>query len=190
MIIRKEISNMDTKKTILTRVSATHFESGAVDKEKLQAVAESGNYAPRFGEVQITVIENAEVINQIKQTTINMMKHSGNEFAEKQASNPEYDPVYNAPAIIVLSAPNGNDPQGFNMANVACASQNMLLMATELGLGSRYVMAPVMAFMNEEIAKQVNLPKDYAPLCMVLVGNANIEFVERSKDNSNINYVK
>jgi len=181
---------MDTKRTIFTRVSATHFESEAVAKEKLQAVAESGNYAPRFGEVQITVIESAEIIKQIKQTTIHMMKHSGNEFLEMQASNPEYDPVYNAPAIIVLSAPNGNDPQGFNMANVACASENMLLTATELGLGSRYVMAPVMAFMNDEISKQVSLPKDYAPLCMVLVGNSNVEFVERVKDNSNISYVK
>lgn len=168
---------MDTKKTILSRVSATQFKSDSVDAQKLQTVVEAGNYAPIFGSIHYTVIENAEFINQIKETTLNMMKNSGDKFAEKQASNTNYNPLYNAPAIIVLSAKGGNDPQGFNMVNVACAAENMLLMATELELGSRFVMAPVIAFMNEELAKQAQFPKDYQPLCMVLVGNTDIDFV-------------
>ena|GEM_PF-6281883 len=38
--------------------------------------------------------------------------------------------------MIVLSAKNGNDRKGFNMANIACVAENMLLSTTELELGS------------------------------------------------------
>jgi len=181
---------METKLTMYSRKSPETFHAQKVEETKIQTIVEAGNYAPVFGAVHFTVIENAELISSIKDTTLNMMKHSGNEFLEKQASDPSYDPICNAPTIIVLSALNGNDEQGFNMANVGCAAQNMMLMSTELGVSSRYVMAPVMAFANIDIVKQIHIPDRYVPLAMVLVGYSDVNVKKRDIQKDNIAYVK
>lgn len=76
------------------------------------------------------------------------------------------------------------------MANVSCAAQNMILMATDMGIGSRYVMAPVMAFSSPEVLSQINVPDNYIPLCMVLIGYTNEKtLTERTHETKNINYV-
>ena len=119
-----------------------------------------------------------------------MMKNSGIDFAVKQASDPNYDPLYHAPAMIIISAEGGNDKQGFNMANVACAAENMLLMATDMEIGSRYVMSPAMAFSSPAVSKQANFPEGYVPLCLVLVGYTDENIMcERKKENNNISFI-
>ena len=181
---------MQTKTAIYSRKSPDVFSQKKVEETKIQTIVQAGNYAPVFGSVHFTVVENSELISAIKNTTIEMMKHSGNEFLEKQASNPSYNPVCNAPTIIVLSALNGNDAQGFNMANIGCAAQNMLLMSTELGVFSRYVMAPVMALSGAEIAERLAIPEGYSPLAMVLIGYADAEIAERDMEKDNVDYVR
>jgi len=37
--------------------------------------------------------------------------------------------------MIVLSEKNENDSEGFNIANIACAAENLLLTVTKLELG-------------------------------------------------------
>jgi len=54
----------------------------------------------------------------------------------KRVSTAGYTPIYEAPIMIVLSAKNGNDRKGFNMAKIAYAAENMLLTTTKLELGS------------------------------------------------------
>lgn len=61
------------------------------------------------------------------------MLKSGNAFLEKLAALPDYNPVYNAPLMIVISASGGNDAQGMNVANAACAGQNIPLCAILAG---------------------------------------------------------
>ncbi|BFL49072.1 nitroreductase family protein [Lactonifactor longoviformis] len=181
---------MEIKKIIHERKSPLSFISQNVEQEKITAIVESGNFAPIYGSINFTVIENQNLLNLIKATTISIFKNMGGDFA-KAASNPSYDPLYGAPIAIVLSALNGNDSQGFNMANVSCAAQNMILMATDMGIGSRYVMAPVMALLSSDILSQLNIPEDYVPLCMVLLGHTNENIlVERSHETTNINYIR
>jgi FMN reductase [NAD(P)H] len=181
---------MNTNACIKARKSSLSFLSEALSEESIKSIVESGSYAPIFGHIHFTVIENEEFLNNLNETTINMMKASNDEFAMKMANTPGYSPIYNAPTAIVLSALNGNDANGFNMVNTACAAENMLLTATELGIASRFVMAPVMAFMNPEIAESANIPEGYVPLCMVLLGKTDEVFEERSKITNHINFVK
>lgn len=181
---------MNTNVCIKTRKSSLSFLQESLSEESIKSIVESGTYAPIFGQIHFTIIENKEFMDSLNSTTINMMKASNDEFAMKMANTPGYSPIYNAPVAIVLSALNGNDAHGFNMVNVACAAENMLLTATELGIASRFVMAPVMAFMNTEIVKSSNIPEGYVPLCMVLLGKTDIPFEERSKITDHINFVK
>ena len=118
-----------------------------------------------------------------------MMKNSGNEFLEKTANIPGYHAVRHAAAFVILSAPGGNEPMGFNMANVSCAAENIQLAATELGIGSRFMMGPIMALAQEPVKSRLGLPEDYQPLAAVALGYVNEEFSERTKEMNNIKYI-
>lgn len=161
---------MQVLNAIELRKSVRTYAPEPVEAEKMEAIIKAGNLAPVFGRFHITVIENQKLLQEINDITLDMMKHSGNEFLEKRAAEQGYRPLYGAPAMIVLSAPNGNDSNGFNMANVSCAAENMIIQATDLGLGTCFVMGPMIAFANPGLAKKIEIPEGYIPLVGVLAG--------------------
>lgn len=180
---------MSTIQTIKVRKSPETFLSTSIDGDDIRTIVEAGNYAPIFGKVHFTVITDAALLDTINRITIEMMKQSGNEFAEKMATTPGYNAVRNAQAFIVLSAPGGNDAMGFNMANVSCAAENMILVATEKKIGSRFMMGPVMSLSQEPVRSALALPEGYEPLVIVALGYADIAFEERNKRADNITYL-
>lgn len=180
---------MNTIQTIKVRKSPEVFLSAPLDMDTVETIVQAGNYAPIFGKVHFTVITDPELLQTINHTTIEMMKHSGNEFAEKMAHTPGYSAVRSAQAFVVLSAPGGNDKMGFNLANVSCAAENMILAATDLRVGSRFMMGPVMALSEDPIRSALRLPEGYVPLVIVALGYADIVFEERNKDLQNISYI-
>ena len=93
-------------------------------------------------------------------------------FLENLAAQEGYHPLYGAAALVVLSAPGGLDEKGFNMANVSCAAENMLLAAAGLGLGSCFLMGPMAAFSDPALRARLELPGGYEPLVGVALGYA------------------
>lgn len=157
----------------------------------MEAIIKAGNLAPVFGKIHMTVIENLQLLREINDVTLNMMKRSGNEFLEKRAATEGYNPLYGAPAMIVLSAPKGNDSNGFNMANVSCAAENMIIEATALGLGSCFVMGPMIAFADQEVIRKIEIPKEYIPLVGVLVGYPSENLTKNARSvSNNVSYLK
>ena len=181
---------MQVLNAIELRKSVRTYAPKTVETEKMEVITKAGNLAPVFGRFHMRVIENQQLLQEINDVTLDM-KHSGDEFLEKRAATAGYNPLYGAPALIILSAPNGNDSNGFNMANVSCAAENMIIQATELGLGSCFVMGPMIAFANPELAKKVEIPEGYTPLVGVLVGYP-LEGLEGNKRNvsNNVTYLK
>lgn len=179
---------MNTLEAIKARQSIRTFHAQSVEQDKLNDLLEAANAAPIFGCIHLTVIENKELIHSIGEITKSKMLASGNEFAVQQASASNYNPTYNAPVFLVFSAKGGNDNMGFNMGNVSCAAQNVLLAATELGLASCFVMAPMMAFTDENVFLKAGIPEDYIPLVGVCIGYSSqtASLKERpAKDNVN-----
>ncbi len=182
---------MQVLNAIELRKSVRAYAPKAVEAEKIEAIIKAGNLAPVFGQFHITVIEDKQLLQEINRVTLDMMKHSGDEFLEKRAATEGYNPLYGAPSMIVLSAPNGNDSNGFNMANVSCAAENMIIQATELGLGSCFVMGPIIALKGPEPAKKIEIPTGYTPLVGVLIGYSQ-ESPSSNKRHTpnNVTYVK
>lgn len=182
---------MQVLNSIELRKSIRSYTIKAIEKEKMEAIIKAGNLAPVFGKIHMTVIENLQLLREINDVTLHMMKHSGNEFLEKRATTEGYNPLYGAPAMIVLSAPNGNDSNGFNMANVSCAAENMIIEATALGLGSCFVMGPMIAFANQEVIKKIEIPKEYIPLVGVLVGYPSENLTKNARTiSNNVSYLR
>ena len=188
---------METLEAIKTRRSVRVYLPQAVEQEKLEIVVKSGNMAActnLTGGLKFCVITNPELLKIISETGKTMMQQSGNPFLEKIAATPGYSPIYNAPAMVVVSAPATTDPMamGMNAANAACAAENMLLAATDLGLGSCYLASALLAFQMPDVKRAACIADSWQPACAVVLGygKGNAPHAPRPENPENIRYVK
>jgi nitroreductase len=184
---------MNVSEAIAKRKSVRAYEDKPIPADVLKRIVEAGQWAPNAGLFQISVIQNAGLRQRINDRALDAMVHSGNEFAQQRASLPGYQPLYGAPVLILLSAPTDAP---FGTANTALAAENMLLEATELGLGSCYLVSPTRALngeSNHDLAREAGVPEGYTVQCAVIVGYAAAEnkfsLGERSK-RGKVNYVE
>ena len=119
----------------------------AIAKEDLMLILEAGSYAPSGGNSQTThrlVITDKEILArleelvqqefakmEIKEETYKSIKNS---ILRSKQGKYFYD--YQAPILIVMANKKG---YGNAMADSAMMIQNMMLQATELGIGSCYI---------------------------------------------------
>lgn len=169
---------MNTFEAIKTRKSVRTYLDRSVETEKIRTVVEAGNMAagtPMAGKVYFNVIGNQELLKELSENTKAVMGKSGVEMLVNLSAKPEYNPIYGAPVAVVISTDKAADSNTLGMAtaNAACAAENMLLAATELGLGSCYLMTPVMAFNIPTMRESTKLPNDAQPVAVVVFGYTN-----------------
>ena len=177
---------MNTLEAIKTRRSTRKFKAQPVELEKLQTIVDAGRFGPTGGNAQSNhffVISDAAVIAKLKelvQTAFAKMelrddlyKSLKNSIMLSQKGN--YSFSYNAPVLIVVA--NKKD-YGNNMADVACAVENMMLAANELDLGSCYINQ--LKWLNEdptllEYLRGFGLREDERVYASVAIGYAATE---------------
>lgn len=166
---------MDVSESISKRKSVRAYEDKPVPEDILKKIVAAAQWAPNAGPFQISVVRNVGLRQRINNRAKDAMIHSGNDFLQARASLPGYEPMYGAPVLILLSAPS-DSPMG--TINTALAAENMLLEATELGLGSCFLMTPTRALngdKNQDLAKKAMIPEDYVVHCAVIIGYAAAE---------------
>ncbi len=138
---------MEALEAIMTRRSTRNFSSAPVEQEKLDTILAAGRQAPSGGNNQTShflVIRNRQVLD----TLISMVEKA---FAGMEAEENTYASLkhsiaaakkggyifcYNAPVLIAVA--NRKD-YGNNMADAACALENMMVAANALDLGSCWI---------------------------------------------------
>ena len=132
---------------IKSRRSTRRYKSEAISDEQLKQIVEAGRFAPSGGNCQSThfiVVENKEILAELAKLT-------QQEFARMEITPGLYKSIvksinaskkgnyifhYNAPVLIITA--NQKD-YGNNIADCACALENMMLMANALDLGSCWI---------------------------------------------------
>jgi len=179
---------MNTIQAIKTRKSPERFNDEPLTRDDITAIAEAGAYAPIFGKVHFTVVDDKDLIAKIDEAGLAGMRASGNDFAMKLANIPGYSAVRNAAAFVIISSKGGMQEMGFGMANVACAAENICLAATDRGIGSRFMMGPVGALAEPSIAERLAIPEGYEPLVMVALGHTDDQPTERDREVKNLTF--
>ncbi|MGI9952768.1 nitroreductase family protein [Moorellaceae bacterium AZ2] len=158
---------------IKNRRSVRSYKDRQVEDKDLEAVLEAGSYAPSPGGSQpwhFTVVQDKELIRAMSEAAKEVARSREVEFLRALGENPEYHAFHGAPTVIVVS---GDETQPFAPAACAAATQNMLLAAEALGLGSCWVNFGLMAFEGakaDHFRRVLGIPEGYKPLYSVCLG--------------------
>ena len=134
-------------KCIKSRRSTRRYKTEEIPKEQLNQIIEAGRFAPSGGNYQSThfiVVKNKEILAELAnlaqqefakmEITPGLYKSIVNSINASKKGN--YVFHYNAPVLIITA--NQKD-YGNNIADCACALENMMIMANALDLGSCWI---------------------------------------------------
>lgn len=138
---------MNVYETILTRRSTRKYLEKNIEEDKLKQILDAAIYAPSGGNCQTChffVIKNKEVLKDLENVVKEeFAKMEYNENMYKSLKNSirlskqgEYHFFYEAPMLIVVA---NQKNYGNNIADTACALENMMIMANDLDLGSCWI---------------------------------------------------
>ena len=138
---------MTTLEAIKTRRSTRRFSDKPVEVKKLDWIVNAGRYAPSGGNSQtchFIVVRNKEVLAKLAELTQSafakmeitegMYKSIANSIRASQKGNFVFH--YDPDTLIIVA--NQKD-YGNNIADCACALENMMIAANELDLGSVWI---------------------------------------------------
>jgi nitroreductase len=144
---------MNVLEAILARRSIREYTSQPVEREKLRTLLEAATAAPSGMNArpwEFVVIDDPGCLQDVRQ---------------------QLSSQYNAPAaIVVCGHPVDDGGRRYWVLDCAAATENILLAALELGLGTCWIAV----YPNEDriasISRVLSLPEDVTPLNVIYVG--------------------
>ena len=179
----------DIFEVINNRRSVREYKTEQIKDEELEKIIDAGFMAPTARAAEpwhFTIIQNKELLNDINNISIEIMKDSNDDFLESIA-NSGANILHNAPTLIVVSAK--KDAPNIQ-ADCSAAIENMLLAAEGLDIGSCWLGLIQSFFTKQENIDQLQIPKDYVPLYGVSLGYKTNENKKITRDKSNFNWIK
>lgn len=138
---------MEALEALRTRRSTRAYRPDPVNTDLIETVLEAGRRAPTGGNSRTNhffVIRDQEILqklNRMARKAFAAMEVNENTYRSLRNSilaskNGNYVFTYNAPVLIVVANRKG---YGNNIADVACALENMMIAANDLDLGSCWI---------------------------------------------------
>ena len=177
---------MELLELIKSRRSIRKYQDRQISREDLETIIEAGAYAPNAGGGQRSIIvgirnsELAEKIGRLNVARFDRSKLSGSYVSAEQPSIID-DPTmksgfFGAPTVCVVFAMKNFL---YSIPDAFCCAENMVLMATELGISSCIIARGEETFDNEigaALLREWNLPENYIARCFVILGYCEGEY--------------
>lgn len=162
---------METMEMMCRRRSCRTYLPGQISEEALNTLLRAANAAPvgmgKYDAVHLTVVQNSKLLVKLNIRAADFM------------GDPTLRPTYGAPTVIFVSAAEG-DPDDVRYCNAACIVENMHLAATDLGLGSVYLMGCIRALQKApDLQRELGIPAGFTPMSALAVGMASQEVQRR-----------
>ncbi|MEL7567103.1 MAG: nitroreductase family protein [Dehalobacterium sp.] len=166
----------ETLKIIKQRRSVRSYKDEQIKEEELQAVLEAGLYAPNAGDQawHFTVVQNKEILDRLNLAAKEAAKQMDIDHLRELGNDDKFNCLYGAPTLIIVS---GSEQIPVPMeADCAAATQNLLLAAESIGLGTCWIFFVMLAFYSpqrEQIRKELKIPEGYKPYYSAVLGYKN-----------------
>lgn len=179
---------------ILNRRSVRVYSDEQIKQEDLDLVLKAGLFAPSACNTQpwyFTVIQDKDLIDTLSSESKKEFVNHENEIFRKMAMNENYRLFYNAQTIIVIS---GEKSAIEPKIDCAAATQNMLLAAESLGIGSCWIGLVAFLFRSQrcpEFAKRLEIPEGYEPYYAITLGYKKYDNPNApSRREHTVNYIR
>jgi nitroreductase len=172
--------DMNLLELIKHRRSIRKYTEQQIPRESLEQIIEAGAYAPNAGGGQRSVIvgvHDRKMVEQIGKLNLACMDRSRLAGGHVSAEQPSIidDPTiksgfYGAASVIVVFAQKNFL---YSIPDAFCAAENMVLMATELGISSCIIARGEETFANpdgERMLKEWEIPDNMIARCFVILG--------------------
>lgn len=162
----------DVLSAIKSRRSVRSYQTKQIADSELQAIMEAATYAPDAGGVQpwhFTVIQNGEMLKRLDRAAKGAGRKLGGHL-EALSNTEGFCCYYGAPTLVIVS---GDSRTVAPVEDCSAATQNMLLAAESLGIGSCWIFFAVLAFHSPEgeaLRQELKIPPKYDPLISVALG--------------------
>lgn len=171
---------MDVFEAVGKRTSIRSFKDKQISDEELELILNAAERAPRIGSLDIIVLQDRDKVKMISETAKRAMISSGG-WNSSRAQTPGYQPLYNAPTVIMMC---GRPGDAFDQMTVGIAVGMMILAATALGLGSVTVSSIRHGFSGAggpSLKKLIGLTKGQEVLLSLAVGYTDDEKAHEMK---------
>lgn len=180
--------------TILKRRSTRVFAEKQISDAEIADIIQAGLYAPSAHNYQswhFTVIQNKDILTKLNTECKVFAQNHPHEQIRKMGSNPKFNIFYNAPTVILVS---GDENGVLPLIDCSAATQNMLISAESLDIGSCWVGFAAFAFAGENgdaLKAELQIPKDFKPHFAVALGYKKLPDgnAPKRKEN-NVTYVR
>ena len=186
--------NNEFLQLIKERRSIRKFKQEQISKEKLDMIIEAGLYAPSAVNSQpwhFTVIQNQDIINDFNKDLKEILKDSPIPAIKNLSKNENYHFFHNAPTLILVS---GEDAAYDAKTDIAIASQNIMLAAHAVGLGSCWIGFANYLFNSpkkDEYIEKLEIPKGYSPSHVIIIGEKDNDLRKAPARRENtVNYIR
>jgi nitroreductase len=159
----------ETIKIIKQRRSIRSYKDEQIKEDELQAVL----YAPHAGDQawHFTVIQNKGLLDSLNFAAKEAAKQLDMKHLRELGNNEKFNCLYGAPTLIIVS---GNEQSPIPLeADCAVATQNLLLAAESIGLGTCWIFFVLLAFnspQGSELRKELKIPESYKPYYSAVLG--------------------
>lgn len=172
----------ETVQLIMTRRSVRRFRDEKIDRDILALLVKAGRFAPSGHNMQtwhFTVIDNARRIQELKEAAGKTAKENGVYFYGFE----------NPAALILIS----NDERNhYGCQDASCASENVMLAAWSLGIGSVWL-NPLMTLRKKEPVKSLldsyGIPENHIVWSMLALGYPLSEGVLLKKNENVVTWI-
>lgn len=166
---------------ILARRSIRSFTDRLIRKEDLDTILRCASCAPSAMNTQnwhFTATQDAKFIEKLNHWIITEIKESGNPSLEGILERSNGNVFRNAPCVVVVST---EKKDRFGVINASAATQNMLLAAHSLGIGSCWIGTVGILGAGkraDDYASELRIPSGYVPFFGVTLGYSSSASVE------------
>ncbi len=158
---------------ILNRRSVRVYSDEQIKQEDLDQILQAGLYSPSGCNMQpwhFTVVQNKDLMNEINDETKKILLNCDSEKFQAYAKNENYNIFFNATTTIIIS---GEKEELVPQTDCAAATENMLIAAESLGIGTCWVGLITYLFMSEkgaEYTTKLQIPEGYEPYYAITLG--------------------
>ena len=159
---KQEAVSMEVMDAMSRRRSCRAYLPQQILNEKRDEILKAANAAPvgmgEYQNVRLSVIQSAALLEKLDRC--------GAAFL----GDPSLRPTYGAPTVILVSV-SRDSKQDAAYCNAACIVENMHLAATDLGLGSVYLLGCIRALQQDAaLQRELKIPEAFFPASALAVG--------------------